>query len=118
MIPVQGYAGQTVAVLGLGRSGKAAARALQEGGADVVVWDDGQAGRDTAEHEGFELRDLTKSGAFDGIATLIVSPGIPHLYPAPNPVIAAAWAAGPGAPLFQLSLYCQTVKKPYLNRFR
>lgn len=94
MIPVQGYAGQTVAVLGLGRSGKAAARALQEGGADVVVWDDGQAGRDTAEHEGFELRDLTKSGAFDGIATLIVSPGIPHLYPAPNPVIAAAWAAG------------------------
>ena len=31
---------------------------------------------------------------FDGIARLIVSPGIPHLYPTPNKVIAAAWAAG------------------------
>jgi UDP-N-acetylmuramoylalanine--D-glutamate ligase len=29
-----------------------------------------------------------------GIARLIVSPGIPHLYPAPNPVVALALAAG------------------------
>ena len=94
MIPVQGLDGQTVAVLGLGRSGKAAVLALQEGGATAVVWDDGAAARDAAQAEGFTLRDLTKSGGFDGIARLIVSPGIPHLYPAPNPIIAAAWRAG------------------------
>lgn len=94
MIPVQGFSGLTVAVLGLGRSGKAAALALQEGGADAVVWDDSAAARDAAVAEGFVLRDLTKQGGFDGIARLIVSPGIPHLYPAPNPVIAAAWRAG------------------------
>mgnify|MGYP006073641065 FL=1 len=94
MIPVQGLDGQTVAVLGLGRSGKAAVLALQEGGVTAVVWDDGAAARDAAQADGFTLRDLTKSGGFDGIARLIVSPGIPHLYPAPNPIIAAAWRAG------------------------
>lgn len=94
MIPVQGFDGQTVAVLGLGRSGKAAVLALQAGGATAVVWDDGAAARDAAEADGFTLHDLSKAGGFDGIARLIVSPGIPHLYPAPNPVIAAAWRAG------------------------
>lgn len=38
--------------------------------------------------------DLGKAGVFDNIARLIVSPGIPHLYPAPNPVIVAAQDAG------------------------
>ncbi|MEJ6398427.1 UDP-N-acetylmuramoyl-L-alanine--D-glutamate ligase [Yoonia sp. 208BN28-4] len=94
MIPVQGYENQTVAVLGMGRSGRAAAKALQAGGAKVIVWDDGPTGRDAADQDGFDLVDLNKAGAFDGVAALIVSPGIPHLYPAPNPVIAAAWAAG------------------------
>ena len=28
------------------------------------------------------------------MACLIVSPGIPHLYPAPHTVVAAAWQAG------------------------
>ena len=93
MISVQGYAGQTVAVLGLGRTGRAAAVALRAGGAHVVVWDDSQPARDVAEDDGLDLRDLTKAGAFDGVSALIVSPGIPHLYPAPNPVIAGAWDA-------------------------
>lgn len=93
MIPVQGYAGQTVAVLGLGRSGRATAAALQAGGAHPVVWDDSAVARDAAQDAGFEVRDLTKPGAFAAVALLVVSPGIAHLYPAPNPVIAAAWDA-------------------------
>ena len=93
MITVQGYAGKTVAVLGLGRSGRTAAAALKAGGADVVVWDDSAPAREAAEAAGLEVRDLTRPGALDGVATLIVSPGIPHLYPTPNPVIAAAWEA-------------------------
>ena len=94
MIPVQGYEGATLAVLGLGRSGLSAARALEAGGAQVVVWDDNPAARDTAEAEGFEIKDLTREGALDGIIRLIVSPGIPHLYPEPNKVVAAALRAG------------------------
>ena len=44
MIPVQGYDGKTVAVLGLGRSGRAAAISLAAGGAKAVFWDDGCCG--------------------------------------------------------------------------
>ena len=93
MIPVQGYAGRKVAVLGLGRSGRATAAALLAGDAHPLVWDDSAVARDAAEAQGLEICDLNKAGAFDDVAALIVSPGIPHLYPAPNPVIAAAWAA-------------------------
>ena len=94
MIAAQGYQGQVVAVLGLGRSGRATALSLEAGGAKAVVWDDSAAAQEKAREDGFELRDLRKAGAFDDVAALIVSPGIPHLYPTPNPVIAAAWSAG------------------------
>lgn len=83
-----------MAVLGLGRSGLTAARALRAGGAHPVCWDDNSDARARAEAEGFETSDLSRSGAFEGVALLVVSPGIPHLYPAPNPYVAAAWAAG------------------------
>lgn len=94
MIPVQGYEGKNVGVLGLGRSGLATARALVAGGATPICWDDNAAARTRAEAEGFTCQDLGKQGVFDDMAALIVSPGIPHLYPAPNRVIAAAMMAG------------------------
>jgi len=94
MIPVQGYEGLKVAVLGLGRSGLAAARALEAGGAEALCWDDGQEARARAEDAGLSLHDLTKGNAWEGVAALIVSPGIPHLYPEPNKIIARAMAEG------------------------
>ncbi|MFC3117610.1 UDP-N-acetylmuramoyl-L-alanine--D-glutamate ligase [Jhaorihella thermophila] len=94
MIPVQGFAGARIAILGLGRSGLAAARSLRAGGAEPVCWDDNPAARAAAETEDFAIADLSRPGAFDDIASLIVSPGIPHLYPAPNPIVAAALRAG------------------------
>ncbi|RKF14830.1 UDP-N-acetylmuramoyl-L-alanine--D-glutamate ligase [Roseovarius spongiae] len=94
MIPVSGFDGARVAVLGLGRSGLSSARALRAGGADVICWDDSPLARAAAEAEDFALADLGRDGALDGVARLIVSPGIPHLYPAPNRVVAAAYVAG------------------------
>ena len=94
MIAVQGLSGKRVAVLGLGRSGLSAARALAQGGATPLCWDDNPEARDRAGEEGFACADLRKQAAFEDIARLIVSPGIPHLYPAPHPVVAAALAAG------------------------
>ncbi len=94
MIPVQGYSGKTVAVLGLGRSGLATVAALQAGGANVVVWDDSPDAESKANDAGATLQDLTKPNAFKDIATLITSPGIPHLYPDPHPAIACAYAQG------------------------
>ncbi|MBF9061212.1 UDP-N-acetylmuramoyl-L-alanine--D-glutamate ligase [Rhodobacterales bacterium HKCCSP123] len=94
MIPVQGFEGHRVGVLGLGRSGLATARALKAGGAEPLCWDDGATGREAALAEGLAVRDPMAPGAFEGVAALIVSPGIPHLYPSPHRAIAAAWAAG------------------------
>jgi UDP-N-acetylmuramoylalanine--D-glutamate ligase len=94
MIPVIGYNGARVAVLGLGRSGLAAARALQAGGADTLLWDDSPEARSAAEAAGHSLTDLTRANALDGVAVLITSPGIPHLYPVPHPVIARAMEQG------------------------
>ena len=94
MIPVRGYDGHKVAVLGLGRSGLPAVAALRAGGAEVVAWDDGVAARESAAAAGVAIVDLGRGGALDGVKALIVSPGIPHLYPAPHPAVAAAWEAG------------------------
>ena len=93
MIPARGYEGAKVAVLGLGRSGLSAARALRMGGAEPVVWDDGEEARSRAEAARFAPTRLTRE-VLEGCATLVVSPGIPHLYPSPNPVVADALAAG------------------------
>lgn len=84
------FAGARYAILGLGKNGLPAARALRAMGADVVLWDDGEAARAAALSEGFTLRDLaTGDFAFDA---LILSPGIPHLLPKPHPVAARALA--------------------------
>jgi len=116
VIPVRGVTGATVAVLGLGRSGLASARALRAGGAQTLCWDDNEAARARAEGEGFTCADLMKPGAFDGVASLIVSPGIPHLYPAPNPVVAAA--LGAGVPVDNdIGLFFRSFATPEWNAF-
>jgi UDP-N-acetylmuramoylalanine--D-glutamate ligase len=94
MIAVQGYEGAKVAVLGLGRSGLATAAALRAGGAEPLCWDDSPEARENAEAAGFVTHDLGRADAWNGVAALIVSPGIPHLYPAPNRLIARAMAEG------------------------
>jgi UDP-N-acetylmuramoylalanine--D-glutamate ligase len=94
MIPVTGYSGQKVAVLGLGRSGLATAAALVAGGAEPVVWDDSPEAREKAEAAGYACVDLARQGVLEGVVALITSPGIAHLYPKPNKVIARAMELG------------------------
>ena len=94
MIPVQGYQGRRVALLGLGRSGLATARALVAGGAEPVLWDDSPEARAKAEAEGFVCTDLMRGAVLDEVAVLIASPGIPHLYPTQHKVIARAYELG------------------------
>ena len=91
VFPTDLFAGRRFAVLGLGQNGLPAAQALAAMGAAVTAWDDRQAAR-AIESDVFELRD-----PFADIAhydALILSPGIPHLLPAPHPTAAAALAAG------------------------
>ncbi|HTT78854.1 MAG TPA: UDP-N-acetylmuramoyl-L-alanine--D-glutamate ligase [Stellaceae bacterium] len=92
MIVVREFAGRRVAVLGLARTGRAAARALVAGGADIVAWDDNAAVREAAAGE-FRLADLAAAN-WQRIAALVLSPGIPHRFPKPHPAVERARAAG------------------------
>ena len=93
MIPVFAYALEPIAVMGLGRSGLAAARALMAAGARVMAWDDDADRRTRAEAEAIPLADLTTAD-LSGIRAVVWSPGIPHTHPAPHPVARRARAAG------------------------
>ena len=59
MIRARGVEGQKIAVLGLGRTGISAAKALMAGGAVVLAWDDGEPARQRAAQEGIPVHDLT-----------------------------------------------------------
>ena len=84
------FAGKRFYVVGLGKNGLPAARALTAMGAEVFAWDDNEGARASAE--GVALRDPT-AGDFTYDAT-VLSPGIPHLLPKPHAVAERARAAG------------------------
>ena len=109
MIEVGSYRGERVAVLGLARSGLAAAQALALGGARVAAWDDDAAKRDAAAAAGVPIVDLARSD-LAGIKALVLSPGIPHTYPKPHPVAARARAAG-AAIIGDIQLLAQSCRK-------
>jgi UDP-N-acetylmuramoylalanine--D-glutamate ligase len=93
MIPVTIFAGCDVAVVGLGLSGLATARALESGGATVVVWDDKEAARAEAAAAGLTVADLTAAD-FKRFAALVLAPGIPLTHPEPHWSVVKARAAG------------------------
>src|SRR6266853_1478580 len=92
MIVVDTFAGRRVAVLGLARSGRAAAHALAAGGATVLAWDDNPSVRDAVAGE-IPLCDLAQAD-WRQIPVLVLSPGIPHSYPEPHPAVLRARKAG------------------------
>jgi len=93
MIAATGFAKRKVAVVGLGTSGLATARALEAGGATVVAWDDAAAKRSEATAAGFTVIDM-EGWDWTGIAALVLSPGVPLTHPEPHPAVRAATAAG------------------------
>jgi UDP-N-acetylmuramoylalanine--D-glutamate ligase len=93
MIPVTKFAGRTVAVLGLAKSGSASARALRAGGAKVVAWDDAPQRRADAEADGTTVADFY-SMEWRGVAALVPSPGVPLHAPLPHEAVLLARAAG------------------------
>jgi UDP-N-acetylmuramoylalanine--D-glutamate ligase len=93
MINVTSFADKPIGVLGLGRSGLSAVRALAAGGADVWAWDDTEAKRDEAIAEGVKLTDLYQSD-WSKLDTLVLSPGIPDQFPEPHKIAQLARDAG------------------------
>jgi UDP-N-acetylmuramoylalanine--D-glutamate ligase len=93
MIRITSFAGRRVAVFGLGASGIATAKALVEGGAKVVVSDDGAAGLKAAAEAGLQTADL-KEANWAIYSALILAPGIPLTHPQPHWTVRAARLAG------------------------
>jgi UDP-N-acetylmuramoylalanine--D-glutamate ligase len=83
MIPITSFAGKTVAVFGLGKSGLLAAGALIAGGAEVVVFDDDAKMLAEARAAGLKTQDLHELD-WRAIAALVLAPGVPLTHPAPH----------------------------------
>jgi UDP-N-acetylmuramoylalanine--D-glutamate ligase len=86
------FAGERIALVGLGKAGLPAARRLAGWGAEVTCWDDKPEGRAAAAAAGLPVGNPAL-GPFRWDA-LLLSPGIPHLLPKPHPAAIAARAAG------------------------
>ncbi len=93
MIRVATFAGKSVAVFGLGQSGIVAARALRDGGAEVLAWDDNAASRDAAAEHGVPIVDLNEAD-WKKISALVLAPGVPLTHPEPHWTVKCAREAG------------------------
>ena len=76
---------QTIAILGLGRSGQAACHALVKAGAIVVGHDDGADLNNIDLPKDAEIMS-PNDWPWDQLDAIIISPGIPHQFPKPHPV--------------------------------
>jgi UDP-N-acetylmuramoylalanine--D-glutamate ligase len=93
MIVPAGIAEKKYIVLGLGKTGDATVAALLAANAQVLAWDDTPDTRAKAKANNIPLADPARLD-WNTITALVMSPGIPHTYPAPHPFAAAAKAAG------------------------
>jgi len=109
MITPHLFKNKKVAVLGLGRSGKSTTKALLRAEAHVFSWDDQEDARTNALAEGLPLTDLNTIDWAE-IDHLILSPGIPHHYPAPHPLVARAQLAGV-RPISDIEVLCLSQPK-------
>jgi UDP-N-acetylmuramoylalanine--D-glutamate ligase len=83
MIPVTTFAGQTLALFGLGGSGLATALALKAGGAHPIACDDNPAKMAEAAAQGIETADL-RTADWSRFSALVLSPGVPLTHPEPH----------------------------------
>jgi UDP-N-acetylmuramoylalanine--D-glutamate ligase len=105
VIPVTTFAGQKVAVFGLGGSGLASARALIAGGADVVAADDDAQSVAKANAAGIATADL-RTLDWSTIAALVLAPGVPLTHPAPHWSVQLAQKAGVEV-IGDIELFCR-----------
>ena len=105
MIPVTSFAGRTVAVFGLGGSGLASCAALKAGGAEVIACDDSAEKLAGAARAGFVAADL-RTVSWQGLAALVLTPGVPLTHPRPHWTVLAAREAGVEV-IGDIELFCR-----------
>ena len=80
---------KTVVILGLGKSGLSTARELKKRGVHVIAWDDNIDAQNKAKELQIKIQNLN-SIDFSVVEFLVISPGIPHTYPQPHPMVKLA----------------------------
>jgi UDP-N-acetylmuramoylalanine--D-glutamate ligase len=105
MIPITTFAGKRVAVFGLGRSGLLSARALKEGGAEVVAFDDNAKSVAEADAAGIKTQNLRELD-WSSVAALVLAPGVPLTHPTPHWTVALARQAGVEV-IGDIELFCR-----------
>ncbi|NEW96992.1 UDP-N-acetylmuramoyl-L-alanine--D-glutamate ligase [Rhodopseudomonas sp. BR0G17] len=108
MIPVTSFAGQSVAVFGLGGSGLASCHALKAGGAEVIACDDNLDRMVEAAQAGFITADL-RNLPWTNFAALVLTPGVPLTHPAPHWTVLKAQEAGVEV-IGDVELFCRERK--------
>jgi UDP-N-acetylmuramoylalanine--D-glutamate ligase len=105
LIPVTTFAGKRVAVFGLGNSGLLAARALKEGDADVIAFDDSEKTISAARAAGLKVEDL-RGLDWSKISALVLAPGVPLTHPEPHWSVKLARKAGVEV-IGDIELFCR-----------
>ncbi|MFC0243832.1 UDP-N-acetylmuramoyl-L-alanine--D-glutamate ligase [Rhodopseudomonas telluris] len=108
MIPITSFAGQSVAVFGLGGSGLASCHALRAGGAEVFACDDNLDRMVEAAQANFITADL-RNVSWTNFAALILTPGVPLTHPAPHWTVLKAREAGVEV-IGDVELFCRERK--------
>ncbi|MPZ57706.1 MAG: UDP-N-acetylmuramoyl-L-alanine--D-glutamate ligase [Rhizobiales bacterium] len=105
MTPVTVFSGRTVAVFGLGKSGRMTCQALIAGGARVVAADDNAASLAEAAAAGIPIGDL-RTIDWSTVAVLVLAPGAPLTHPAPHWAVLLAQRAN--VPVIgDIDLFCR-----------
>ncbi|MBZ9978527.1 UDP-N-acetylmuramoyl-L-alanine--D-glutamate ligase [Mesorhizobium sp. BR-1-1-10] len=105
MIPAASFAGKRVSLFGLGGSGIATARALIEGGAEVLAWDDNPGSVAKAAATGIATGDL-RGADWAGFSAFVLSPGVPLTHPKPHWTVELARGAGVEV-IGDIELFCR-----------
>ena len=91
MIDLKNLRGKKVGVLGLEKTGLSVINAIRKAGGLLICWDDDKHKRDNLKVDGIIVRDLNNKEIMQELDFLVVSPGVPHLYPEAHPIVTMAY---------------------------
>ncbi len=81
---------RTIAVLGLGLTGKSIVNYFNNSGNNLICWDDDITKRNQLTNQNIKIHNLSDPNIWSNIDLLLISPGIPYLYPNAHPAVIQA----------------------------
>ncbi|MFL2812876.1 MAG: hypothetical protein ACJZ8H_03610, partial [Paracoccaceae bacterium] len=81
---------RTIAVLGLGLTGKSIINYFKNSGNELICWDDDIDKRNQFINQNIKIHDLSDPNIWLNIDLLLISPGSPYLYPKAHPAVIQA----------------------------